>query len=53
MEARELFPEIEPYVTRRLKVSALHTIPIEEVGYKINPLGDHDFYGVDLSHGRR
>jgi len=20
----------------------------EVVGYKINPLGDHDFYGVDL-----
>jgi len=34
MEARELFPEIEPYATRRLKVSALHTIHIEEVGNK-------------------
>jgi hypothetical protein len=30
MEARELFPEIEPYATRRLKVSALQTIHVEE-----------------------
>ena len=30
------FPEIEPYATRRLKVSALHTLYIEEVG---NPRG--------------
>jgi hypothetical protein len=24
----------------------------EVVGYKINPLGDHDFYGVDLQPWR-
>jgi proline iminopeptidase len=33
---REFFPEIEPYRSRYLKVSALHTIYVEEVG---NPEG--------------
>lgn len=32
MDVRELFPEIEPYNTQFLKVSALHTIYYEEVG---------------------
>jgi proline iminopeptidase len=34
MEPRVLFPEIEPYATRLLKVSALHTIHFEEAGNK-------------------
>ena len=33
---RELYPEIEPYQTRRLAVDALHTLHIEECG---NPAG--------------
>ena len=36
MSITELFPEIEPYATKRLKVSDLHTIHVEEVG---NPKG--------------
>ena len=36
MELREFFPEIEPYRTKRLKVSDLHTIYVEEAG---NPEG--------------
>jgi proline iminopeptidase len=36
MSITELFPEIEPYGTKRLKVSDLHTIFVEEVG---NPKG--------------
>lgn len=36
MELRDFFPEIEPYRTKRLKVSDLHTIYVEEVG---NPEG--------------
>jgi proline iminopeptidase len=36
MDVREFFPEIEPYRTKHLKVSALHTIYVEEVG---NPEG--------------
>jgi proline iminopeptidase len=36
MDLREFFPEIEPYRTKRLKVSVLHTIYLEEVG---NPKG--------------
>ena len=36
MDLREFFPEIEPYRTKRLKVSDLHTIYVEEVG---NPEG--------------
>src|SRR6185437_16068016 len=33
---RELYPEIEPYRTRRLPVDALHTLHVEECG---NPAG--------------
>jgi len=36
MDLRDFFPEIEPYRTKRLKVSDLHTIYVEEVG---NPEG--------------
>ena len=36
MELRDFFPEIEPYRTRRLKVSDLHALYVEEVG---NPEG--------------
>jgi proline iminopeptidase len=36
MDVRDFFPEIEPYRTAQLKVSALHTIYYEEVG---NPKG--------------
>src|SRR5438128_1442446 len=32
MDIRDFFPEIEPYRTKRLKVSDLHTIYVEEVG---------------------
>ncbi len=34
MSVRELFPKIEPYHSETLKVSALHTIYLEEVGNK-------------------
>jgi len=36
MELREFFPEIEPFRTKYVKVSALHTIYVEEAG---NPEG--------------
>jgi proline iminopeptidase len=36
MELRDFFPEIEPYRTKHLKVSDLHTVYLEEVG---NPEG--------------
>jgi proline iminopeptidase len=36
MDQRDFFPEIQPYTTRRLPVSALHTLHVEEAG---NPKG--------------
>lgn len=56
MPTRELFPEIEPYSTGRLKVSRLHTLHYEEVG---NPKGKPLVFvhggpggGVDASYRR-
>ncbi|MDZ4675978.1 MAG: prolyl aminopeptidase [Oligoflexia bacterium] len=52
---RDLFPEVEPYKTQRLKVSPLHELYIEEVG---NPEGQpvlflHGGPGAGLSKKHR
>ena len=55
MNARELFPAIEPYETGTLKVSALHTMFYEQVG---NPKGRPALYlhggpGIGILPGYR
>ncbi|MBV9523286.1 MAG: ABC transporter substrate-binding protein, partial [Alphaproteobacteria bacterium] len=48
-KAQVIFKEEAPWLTIAHSVTN-QPMRKEVVGYKINPLGDHDFYGVDLQH---
>jgi ABC-type transport system substrate-binding protein len=46
-QAQVIFKDESPWLTIAHSITN-QPMRKEVIGYKINPLGDHDFYGVDL-----